>query len=89
MSKKCRIRETKNLSTDADSSTDTKKILLVRQNSPKNYFFFRDNFTPFMSKTFQIRDHFFPALFPKVSENPKIIDLGPWEVGPKKLLNGT
>ena len=34
--KKSFIRDTKNLSTDADSSTDTKKILLVRQNSPKN-----------------------------------------------------
>ena len=33
--KKSRIRETKHLSTDADSSTDTKKILLVGQNSPK------------------------------------------------------
>ena len=32
---KSRIRETKHLSTDADSSTDTKKILLVRQNLPK------------------------------------------------------
>ena len=30
--KKSRIRETKHLSTNADSSTDTKKILLVRQN---------------------------------------------------------
>ena len=29
------IRETKNLLTDADSSTDTKKILLVNQNSQK------------------------------------------------------
>ena len=33
--KKSRIRETKHLSTDADSSTDTKKILLVRQYSLK------------------------------------------------------
>ena len=32
---KSRIRETKHLSTNADSSTDTKKILLVRQNLPK------------------------------------------------------
>ena len=38
--KKSLIRETKNLSTDADSSTDTKKILLVRQNSPKINLFF-------------------------------------------------
>ena len=33
--KKSRIRETKHLSTDADSSTDTKKILLLRQKSSK------------------------------------------------------
>ena len=31
---KSRIRETKHISTNADSSTDTKKILLVRQNLP-------------------------------------------------------
>ena len=37
--KKKRLWETKNLSTDADSSTDTKQILLVRQNLSKNYFF--------------------------------------------------
>ena len=46
--KKSRIRETKNLSTDADSSTNTKKILLVRQNSPAAVL------TPFMSKSCQI-----------------------------------
>ena len=33
------IRETKNLLTDMDSSTDTKKILL-RRNSPKKLTFF-------------------------------------------------
>ena len=38
--KKSRIRETKHLSTDADSSTDTKNILLGRQNSPKKKLFF-------------------------------------------------
>ena len=42
--KKSRTRETKHLSTDADSSTDTKKILLVRQNSPKNNFCFARRF---------------------------------------------
>ena len=50
--KKSRIRETKHLSTDADSSTDTKKILLVRQNSPKNKLFVRGDFTPFINKSF-------------------------------------
>ena len=36
---KSRIRETKHLLTDAESSTDTKIILLVRQNLSKNFFF--------------------------------------------------
>ena len=58
--KKSCIRETKNLSTDADSSTDTKKIRLGRQNLPKNKLFVRRNFTPFMSKSFQTWDYFFP-----------------------------
>ena len=48
------IQETKHLSTDADTSTDTKKILLVRQNSSKIKLFLRDDFTPFMSKSIQI-----------------------------------
>ena len=39
INKKSCIREPKNVSTDADSSTDTKEILLVWQNQPKNYFF--------------------------------------------------
>ena len=39
-----------------------------------------DNFTPFMSKSFQIWDHFFPLLFPKDSENLKFVDIyfGKW-----------
>ena len=37
--KKIPIREIKHLLTDADSNTDIKKILLVRQNSPKKLFF--------------------------------------------------
>ena len=52
--KKSRIRETKHFLTNADSSTNTKKILLVRQNSPKNNFFPCCNFTPFIRKSFQI-----------------------------------
>ena len=35
---KSSIQETKNLSTDADSSPDTKKIMRVRQNSPWSSF---------------------------------------------------
>ena len=62
--KKFHLRETKNLSTNADSSTITKKILLIRQNSPKNTFFFaRGDFTTFMSKVFKSEStsfHYFP-----------------------------
>ena len=36
--KKSRIRETEHLFIDADSSTDTKKILLLRQNEQTNFF---------------------------------------------------
>ena len=46
------IRETKNISTNADSSIDTKKILLAR----------RGNFTPHMSISCQMWDHFFLLL---------------------------
>ena len=67
--KKFRIRETRHLLTNADSSIDTNKILIVRQNSPKEYnFFLRGNFTPFTSKSFQIWDHLFLLLFLKDSK---------------------
>ena len=88
MVKKSRIRKTKHLSTNADRSTNTKKILVVRQNSPKNKLLVRCNFTPFMSKRFTIRDHFFPLLFPKNSEYLKSLDIGFQEVGAKKRLKG-
>ena len=51
-------------------------------------FFRRGNFTPFMSKIFQILDHFFPLLFPKGSKNQKSLDIRLWEVGAKRPLNG-
>ena len=66
---KSRIQETKHLSTDADSSTDTKKILLVRQSFQKKLFFLRGNFSHFISKSFQIWHHFFQLFFPKDSNN--------------------
>ena len=34
-------------------------------------------------------DHFFPLLFAKDSESLKIFDIQLWEVGTKRLLNGT
>ena len=64
------------------------EILLVRQNSPKNDLFLCGNFTPFISKSFQIWDHFFPLLFHKNSKNLKSLDIWLREVGAKKRLNG-
>ena len=61
-----RTQETKNHLTDADSSTDTKKILLVRQKLP---LFLRGNFELFMSTSFHIWDQFFPLVFPRDSKN--------------------
>ena len=149
MKKSC-IRETKHISNDVDSSTDTKKILLVRKNSPKQikkkfawrfytlyeqkfsnvrplfsftfhkgfrkYKIFahwtlgsggkktfkqseqmkknlkktcyrRGDFTPFLSKSFQIWDLFFSLLFPKDSESLRILDIRLQEVGAKRPLN--
>ena len=48
-------------------NSNTKKSCSVRQNSPKNKLCFARNFTPFVSKSFQIWDHFFLLLFPKES----------------------
>ena len=47
-------------------------------------FFHRSNFSPFMSKSFQLWDPFFPLLFLKDSENLKSLDIGLWEVGAKR-----
>ena len=51
-------------------------------------FFCPGDFTTFMSKSFQIWDHFFPLLFPKDSKNLKSLDIGLWEVRAKRPLNG-
>ena len=54
------------------------------------FFFLRSNFTRTLyEQNFQIRDHFFPFLFSKDSEYQKSLDIGLWEVGAKKHLNGT
>ena len=53
--------------------------------SVKN-FFGRGNFTPFLRKSFQIWDLFFPLLFPKDSESLKMLDIRLWEVGGKKIV---
>ena len=46
------------------------------------------DFTTFMSKKFQIWDHFSKLLFTKDSDDPKSLDIWLWEVGEKKRLNG-
>ena len=54
----------------------------MRKISVKNYFW-RGDFSPFMSKSFQIRDNFFTLLFPKDSKNLESLDIWLWEVGKK------
>ena len=41
-----------------------------------------------MSKSLQIWDYFFTLFSPKDSENLKSFDIGLWEVGAKRPLNG-
>ena len=55
-----------------------KRSKKMKKKSVKN-FFCRGNFTPFMSKSFKIWDHFFPLLLPKDSKNLKSLDIGLWE----------
>ena len=53
---KIHIRETKHLWTDADSSTDTKQILLVKQNSLKiKLIFERQFYTPYEQNYLNLR----------------------------------
>ena len=75
---KSRIRETKHLSTNADSSTDTKKSCLQGKIRQKTTFLLHGNFTLFMSKSFQIWDQFFPLLFPKDSKKKFTLEFGKW-----------
>ena len=55
---KSRIRETKHLSTDADSSTDAIGGW-TKAKSAKNNFFLRGDFRPLSNKNVQMLDHFF------------------------------
>ena len=50
--------------------------------------FCHGDITPFMRKSFKIRDHFFSWFFPKDSKILKCLDIGFREVGAKILLNG-
>ena len=56
--------------------------------NPYKNFFRRGDFRPFLSKNVQIWDQFFPLFFPKDCEYLKSLDIGLWEVGAKRPLNG-
>ena len=58
-------------SVNGGRKTDYKKILLIKAKILQKQFFLRRDFTPFISESFQIWDHFFPLLFPKDSESLK------------------
>ena len=51
-------------------------------------FFLHSDFTPFLSKSFQIWDHFFLFFLLKDSEYLKSLDIGHWEGGAREPLNG-
>ena len=80
--KKSRIRETKHLSTDADSSTDAIGGSTKAKSAKKNIFSCGD-FRPLRKKKCSMLNHFFPLLFPKDSESLKILDIRLREVGAK------
>ena len=75
-------------------SGGTKTFKRIEQLKKKNLkkkkknFFCSGNFTPCMSKSFQIWDHFFLLLFPKDSENLKSLHIGLWKMGAKIPLKG-
>ena len=57
-----------------DTTTDIQKSCSVRQNLPKKT---GADFTPFISKSFYIWDHFFPLLVPKDCKSlKKSLDIG-------------
>ena len=85
---KSRIRETKHLSTNADSSTDAIGGWTMANSAKKN-FFLRGDFRPLPNKNVQMLDHFFPLLFLKDSESLIILDIRLWEVGAKRPLKKT
>ena len=88
---KSRIRETKHLSTDADSSTDRchRRVNQGKISKKKKNYFLRCDFRPLPNKNVQMLDHFFSLLFPKDSESLKILDIRLREVGSKRPLKKT
>ena len=81
-----RIRETKHLSTDADSSADTKKIMLVTQNLSKiKLFFARQLYTLYEQKYSNLR----PLLSISFPQGFRFKKFGHWTsgVGANRRLN--
>ena len=73
------------------SSTDTKKNPASKAKFAKEKekkLFLGGDFTPFISKSFQIWPISFHYLFPKDSENIKSLDIGLWEAVAKRCVNG-
>ena len=87
--KKSRIRETKHLLTDADSSTYAIGGWTKAKSATKKNFFLRCDFRPLPNKNGQMLDHCFPSLFPKDSKSLKILDIQLREVGVKRPLKKT
>ena len=83
--KKFRIRETKHLPTNADISTDTKTILLVRPNLPLKTIFARQFYTIYEQKFSNLRQ-LLSITFPQGFQKSKMFGLR--EVGAKRRLNG-
>ena len=77
--KKSRIQETKNLLTDADSSTNTKKKLLVGQKSPKKNTFFARRFYTLYEQKFSNLRPLHSITFPQ--EFRKFKKFGHWTSG--------
>ena len=78
--KKSRVRETKNLSTDAESSNDTNKILLVGKIHPVILH-------PLWAKVFKSATIFFHYFSPRIPKNLKSLDIGLWKMGAKRCFN--
>ena len=83
--KKSRIRETKHLATDADSSTNAIGGW-TKAKSAKKTFILRGDFRQLPNNNCQMLDHFFPLLFPKDSGSLKKFDIRLSEVGAKRAL---
>ena len=73
---KFRKRETKHLSTNADSCTDTKNNPASKAKFLENLTFFARQFYTLMWKSIQIWQHFFQYVFPNDSENITSLDIG-------------